>query len=113
MSELSLGLSAMPAAERRVDLRRHFFDVSVVKLVVMSIVTFGLYEIYWFYKQWQARKESGQDVLPLPRAIFAVLFAHALFKEAEEIGRDASVEVETKPSTYACRESWLFLPKPF
>ena len=28
------------------------FSVSLLKLTVMSIVTFGIYELYWFYKNW-------------------------------------------------------------
>ena len=30
-----------------------FFPVSTLKLILMSIVTFGSYEIYWFYKNWK------------------------------------------------------------
>ena len=35
----------------------HFFPVSGLKLVVMSTVTFGLYEIYWFYQNWWLVKQ--------------------------------------------------------
>lgn len=56
-----------------------YFPVSTGKLAVMSIVTFGLYEIYWFYQHWtRERARTGEDLWPVPRAIFGVLFAYSL-----------------------------------
>lgn len=117
MSETSLGLSAFRSEAGHPEQRRHFFDVSLLKLIVMSTVTFNLYQIYWFYKHWQAVKTRGEDLWPLPRAIFAVLFAHALFKETVEVGRAASVEVATRPGAHALtffllQFAWR-LPDPF
>jgi hypothetical protein len=83
---MSLGLSAMALPEATPEVRRYFFDVSVVKLVVMSLVTFGAYQIFWFYKNWQVAKQRGEDVMPLVRAIFSIFFAYKLFKNVEEMG---------------------------
>lgn len=90
MSEMSLGLTAaaLPDVSER---KRYFFDVSVLKLVVMSTVTFNLYQIYWFYRNWRMAKERGEDVIPVLRAIFGVLFAYPLFKDIRERGRSASL----------------------
>ena len=90
MSEMSLGLTAaaVPDVSER---KRYFFDVSVLKLIVMSTVTFNLYQIYWFYRNWRIAKERGEDVIPFLRAIFAVLFAYPLFKDIRERGRSASL----------------------
>ncbi len=30
----------------------YFFTTSTLKLMLMSICTFGIYELYWFYKNW-------------------------------------------------------------
>jgi hypothetical protein len=78
MSEMTLGLSAS-AAGFPPERKRYFFDVSILKLVVMSTVTFNLYQIYWFYKNWRLAKERGENVIPLLRTLFAVLFAYSLF----------------------------------
>jgi hypothetical protein len=57
-----------------------FFAVSVAKLAVMSLCTFTLYEVYWFYKNWQRIADREQlSVWPLPRAIFAVLYCYPCF----------------------------------
>ena len=57
-----------------------FFAVSVAKLAVMSVCTFSVYEVYWFYKNWQriAERERG-SVWPLARAIFAVFYCYPCF----------------------------------
>jgi len=32
--------------------RPYFFTPSTLKFVLMSVCTFGIYELYWFYKNW-------------------------------------------------------------
>lgn len=90
MSEMTLGLSAS-AAGIAPERKRYYFDVSILKLIVMSTVTFNLYQIYWFYKNWRMAKERGEDVIPFLRALFGVLFAYPLFKDIREQGRSASL----------------------
>jgi len=58
-----------------------YFSVSLNKLAIMSVTTFGLYELYWFYKNWRAVKEqSGEKISPFWRAFFAPFFCYGLFK---------------------------------
>ena len=117
MSEMSLGLTAASSGLARVEPRRQFFEVSPIKLAVMSIVTLNLYQIYWFYKHWQAVKERGQDVMPLARAFFAIFFVHSLFKETVETARATSVQPSTRPGTQTLAFILLALgwrlPDPF
>lgn len=35
-----------------------FFTVSTKKLLIMSLVTLGFYNIYWFYKNWVVIQEE-------------------------------------------------------
>jgi GYF domain 2 len=59
-----------------------WFVVGPAKLVVMSVATLGLYQVFWFYRHWQqARDHQHKDVWPVPRAIFAVIFAYPLFRD--------------------------------
>ena len=63
------------------------FAVSILKLIVLSIVTLGLYEMYWAYKHWVAiRLREQSEIMPAPRAFFGVIFAWALFRRIEKIG---------------------------
>jgi hypothetical protein len=57
-----------------------FFAVSVVKLVLMCLCTFTIYEAYWFYRHWkQVERRERAGLSPLLRGIFAPIFCYALF----------------------------------
>ena len=66
-----------------------FFVVSTTKLAVMYLGSFGIYLLYWYYKQWELYKESqpfdspAGKIWPAMRAIFSVLFTHALFSKVK------------------------------
>lgn len=75
-TSLALGERADPAP---------FFLVGTRKLVVLTIVTLGSYEIYWFYQHWrQVRRLGGEDVWPVARTLFTGFFSYALFKRMNE-----------------------------
>ena len=70
-----------------------FFSVSITKLVVLSLCSLGLYELYWFYKNWQlVKNHERSDISPFWRAIFANFFCYALFRRVKEsaVGPDAA-----------------------
>lgn len=79
---------AMPVDPTRMENTgvKTFFTVSSFKLVVMIFVTFGLYEIYWFYKNWTLIKNNyqGCKVMPAARSIFAPIWAYSCFKEIKK-----------------------------
>ena len=65
-----------------------WFPVSLLKLSVMSICTFGLYELYWFYENWKLIKQRRRsDILPFWRAFFAYFFCYQCFDEIREEAR--------------------------
>ncbi len=69
-----------------------YFPVAIHKLIVMSVVTFGLYQIYWFYKQWKFMEASGEPgVRPLLRAIFSPLTCYGLFRRIREDATSAGI----------------------
>lgn len=58
------------------------YIVSTAKLTILSILTFGLYEIYWFYRQWKSfKEEKNLKVTVWARAFFSGITAYSLFKE--------------------------------
>ena len=75
----------MPGDGRPADGRLIFFDVSIPKLVVLSVCSLGIYELYWFYKNWQiVRARERSDISPLSRAVFGYFFCYALFKRIRD-----------------------------
>jgi hypothetical protein len=66
-----------------------FWYTSKVKLAVMSIVTLGIYELFWMYTNWQFVKDYRQKkMLPFWRAVFSIIWIYPLFKEIQAIGRE-------------------------
>jgi hypothetical protein len=62
------------------DVEAPYHSVAVHKLIVMSVTTLSMYQIYWFYKNFQRMERSaGSAGSPFWRALFAPLSAHALF----------------------------------
>lgn len=64
------------------------FTSSITKIIVLSVFTLGLYNLYWHFKQWQFQKRyAGHDCIPVLRAIFQLFFTHALFATVAENAR--------------------------
>ena len=65
--------------ERGASAELPFYSVSTAKLCILSVCTLGLYDVYWFYKNWaRIRQQTGSAIRPFWRAIFAPLFCHPL-----------------------------------
>lgn len=61
-----------------------FYVVSTTKVLVVSLATFGMYTLYWFWRHWKLHKIDGKlDIWPVPRALFSVFFAHTLNSEID------------------------------
>src|SRR5712692_478302 len=58
-----------------------FFPVATHKFVAMSICSFGLYELYWFYQNWKAIRNTGRNISPFWRTFFAPFCAYSLFTD--------------------------------
>ena len=89
-------LEASEAADDR------FYVVAPVKFWVLYVVTFGLYQIYWFYQNWHNFKvATGRKMLPPLRGLFAIFFTHALFGEVNEALEDREIDVRWSPGGLA------------
>jgi hypothetical protein len=69
-----------------------WFLVGEGKLVVMMLVTLGVYQLYWFYKQWDRVRDAGENLAPAPRALFAIVFCYPLFRRIVESGHAVGVK---------------------
>jgi hypothetical protein len=83
-----------PAGSDRSAESLPFFPVGTHKFVVLSIVTFGIYEMYWAYQNWKRIKTaSGQDLSPFWRAIFAPMWGFSLFERVRTMARNGGIDV--------------------
>lgn len=75
-----------------------FFATSKTKLVVMSLCTFGIYDVYWFYKNWKFVKEAEQlQIQPFWRAFFAFFFCNGIFKNVQQYAMRSDVPANYSP----------------
>jgi len=75
--------------------------VSRLKLVLMSLGTLGLYQIYWFYKHWKAMQAAGNKLNAPIRAVFYPFTAYWLFRDLHERAAAAGVEADYRPGVLA------------
>ncbi len=69
-----------------------FFPVSIRKFVVMSTVTLGFYQIFWFHKNWQLIKsKEGSKIMPIWRAIFGIFFIYSLIEKIKKSANSSNV----------------------
>jgi len=62
-----------------------YFPVSPLKMSLMSICTLGLYEYYWFYKNWVLIKEREKsETYPFWRAWFSIFYCFSFFKKVQD-----------------------------
>ena len=69
-----------------------FFPVSLLKLSLMSLVTLGVYNLYWFYKNWKSVQKLGDSVNAPVRALFYTLTSYWLFKKIQEQAERAQLD---------------------
>jgi len=96
-----------------------YLPVSLTKLIVMSIFTLGLYQIYWFYTNWRLIRENERLKINVGlRAIFPIFFCYSLFKRIFE--RAKSLDLITSANAGGLSVGWIvfayiliYLPDPF
>ena len=62
--------------------------ISVEKFTFLSVITFGLYDLWWMYKSWRFFKQKDNlDILPALRSLFAIFFLYGLCERIFEYGK--------------------------
>lgn len=58
-----------------------FYAVTKTKFIVMALMTFGFFELVWFYKNYKALKlHNNTNISPFFRAWFCIFFSYTLFR---------------------------------
>lgn len=62
-----------------------YLFISVKRLFIMSILSLGVYEAYWIYKNWSyVKKREGLDISPFWRGFFGIFYCHSLLNKIYE-----------------------------
>ena len=63
--------------------------ISVEKFIFYLIISLGIYQIVWFYRNWKFFKEKENlNISPFWRAIFAIFFINSLFKKMLKLSQE-------------------------
>ena len=87
MADLTLSGSPQPAVDAKSS--PFPYAISIPKLIILSIATFGLFDFYWFYKQFKSfNVVRNWDINPWWRAFFCGVTAFTLFREVEHAEKE-------------------------
>ena len=80
------------------------YIISVGKFALLSVLTFGLYNLWWTYKEWRFFQEKeNQDLAPAIRAIFGVVFLIPLFTRIKNFAKRSGYAKTFSPvAIYLC-----------
>jgi hypothetical protein len=86
--------------------------------MVLSLCTFGIYEVYWFFRNWnRIRVRSQTAIRPVWRAVFVVFFCYSCFEKIKRAG--VFREIEPTPPIGVLAACYILttiswrLPDPF
>jgi transglutaminase-like putative cysteine protease len=75
-----------------------FSPISVIKFLFLSILTTGIYSIYWIYRNWLAIKVANNvSIMPVGRAIFNIIWFYPLMLQAIEHSKKQFNENKVMP----------------
>ena len=79
-----------------------YYVVAPIKFALLSVLTFTLYFVYWFYRNWRLVKDRDQDnSWPPMRGFFYVFFTHALFTDVNESIKTSGRTYDWQPMSVA------------
>jgi hypothetical protein len=59
-----------------------YHHVAPLKFAILSVATLGLYDLFWFYKNWKyVRQRDQSGIRPFWRALFSPIWCYALARD--------------------------------
>ena len=79
-------------------------------VIVLTIVTLGIYGLYWFYKTFdEVRKHRGEGLHPIVGVLLCLVIV-GYFLNSQSIGRMYNAEGHENPPVSGLTGLWLFVP---
>ena len=86
-----------------------FLYISPIRLVLLSIVSMGIYEIYWIYRNWQFLKERHKmNIRPIARGIFGIFYCHSLLRRIRDDPEGRAIQAATYSAGWLAT-GWVIL----
>lgn len=76
-----------------------YFSMTPVRLVTLSLLTFGIYDLYWFYRNWkQIRAATDEKLSPFWRVVFTVFYIWPLFQRITDAAETRGYKMPAPPN---------------
>ena len=86
------------AGNSTVSVDRQFYVIPVGKFIFLSIITFGMYELFWFAKNWiMIKNQEKSNIWPIARTIFAIFFFSELATKVLKSAKDKGYSKNYSP----------------
>ncbi len=107
-----------PQAAEETTAEAAYFPISSVKFAVLSLLTLGIYKLYWFYRNWLYIKgRDGSDIWPFWRAVFSVIWCYPLIRDIRDhsdgSARAAVEQAAVITGAYVLLAMTVRLPDPY
>ncbi|HEX5055651.1 MAG TPA: DUF3857 domain-containing transglutaminase family protein [Gammaproteobacteria bacterium] len=87
-----------------------WFPVTLPKFALMWIGTFGLYGLYWFYRNWlYVKQRDRSSIMPAARSLFANFWYYPLYEELRRDDAQRFTRSQLPPPAVAALYAALFL----
>ncbi len=97
-----LNIIELPNANIQMERQKDYYVVASKKFFLLFFSTMGLYQVYWFYKNWQLYKaRTNEKIWPFMRAIFFIFFTHSLLRNVDKSIKEARVKCEWNSNSLA------------
>lgn len=82
--------------------------ISVNRFILLSILSFGLYGLWWMYEAWRFYKQKEKlDIMPVARTIFFIFYLDSFLDKTIKFAKQKGYE-DSYSNNFLCR---LFLRK--
>jgi hypothetical protein len=86
-----------------------YLHIPISRLIIMSIISFGLYETYWIYKNWwYLKNRDSLYISPFWRGMFGIFYCHSLLRRIHDDKESCSLQMPSfSPGVLAT--GWVIL----
>ncbi|WP_305967384.1 DUF3857 domain-containing transglutaminase family protein [Marinobacter salsuginis] len=69
--------------EKKLNLQSHYYPVSATKFIALGVITLGLYQVFWGYRNWRYISErDSRNLWSWVRGLFIPITCYGLFAHA-------------------------------
>ena len=75
--------------KERINKNEFSSETPLWHFIILSVATYGIYELYWFYKNWKFLREYNQmkGISPIFRTLFSPIFVFSLASQIKKISK--------------------------